>query len=408
FDDGNTSTEANPTHIYTQLGTFTATLTVVDAEGLDNSDTVEINVNELDNQPPRAVVSANVTEGTVPLLVAFTGENSTDDVEIVSYSWDFGDGTTSNAINPSHTYASVGVFIASLTVSDGEGLNDVETIEITVTSLSNQPPSAVINTDVTQGDSPLQVSFTGDASTDSDGSIVSYAWDFGDGNSSTEANPTHIYQQTGIFTAMLTVTDNDGATDSETVEITVNVPPNESPFAVIQAQPIRGVAPLTVSFDGSNSSDDNGISTYAWSFGDADSSTANTPQTSFEYAEVGSYTITLEVTDGEGATGTTQVAVEVLPPNEPSATEVIVTAAPNPASTWADLYITMPDGDNLVKFGIFDASGRLIFTFNPNDVYDEAKGTYTLPIGTLRNGMYYVKVDFGQNEPKAIRLMVRN
>ncbi|MEO0507486.1 MAG: PKD domain-containing protein [Bacteroidota bacterium] len=408
FDDGNTSTEANPTHTYTQLGTFTATLTVMDAEGLDSSDTIEINVNELDNQPPRAVVTSDVNTGIAPLLVSFKGENSTDDLEIVSYNWDFGDGNSSTETNPAHTYLSTGIFTASLTVTDAEGLNDMETLEITVTSSVNQPPTAVIITNIAEGSVPLQVSFTGDQSNDTDGSITIYTWDFGDGNSSSEANPVHTYQQTGIFTASLTVTDNEGAMDSETVQITVNGPLNESPTAVIQADPIRGEAPLTVNFNGSSSTDDNGISTYNWAFGDAESSTANSVQTSFEYTEAGNYTVTLQVADEQGETGITEVIVEVLPPNVPTTTEAIITAAPNPASTWADLYVTMPDGDTLVKFGIFDATGRLIFTFNPNDVYDDAKGTYTLPIGTLRNGMYYVKVDFTQNEPKAIRLMVRN
>ncbi|MEL7271435.1 MAG: PKD domain-containing protein [Bacteroidota bacterium] len=407
FGDSNTASIANPIHTYTEPGDYTAVLTVTDNEGAQDTDEVLITVTA-GNTGPIAVAEATPMSGNSPLEVNFDSSGSSDDEEIMSYAWNFGDGNSSTEANPTHTYTQLGTFTAILTVTDAEGLEDTDSVEINVNDLENQPPRAVISTNVTQGDAPLAIEFTGDASMDDDGTISNYAWDFGDGNTATEANPTYTYEQTGTFTASLTVTDNEGAMDTETVQITVNGPLNESPTAVIQADPIRGEAPLTVNFNGSGSTDDNGISTYNWAFGDAESSTANSVQTSFEYTEAGNYTVTLQVVDEQGETGTTEVIVEVLPPNVPTTTEAIITAAPNPASVWADLYVTMPDGDTLVKFGIFDATGRLIFTFNPNDVYDDAKGTYTLPIGTLRNGMYYVKVDFTQNEPKAIRLMVRN
>ncbi len=93
--------------------------------------------------------------------------------------------------------------------------------DITVGSVGNQPPKAVPNANVLSGMAPLAVSFDSSGSNDPDGSIVSYSWDFGDGNTSTEMNPEHTYLATGNFNATLTVADNIGATDSGSVGIVV-------------------------------------------------------------------------------------------------------------------------------------------------------------------------------------------
>ncbi len=92
---------------------------------------------------------------------------------------------------------------------------------ITGGSAANQSPIAVANADVLSGSAPLDVNFVSDGSTDPDGSISAYSWDFGDGSSSNEANPTHTYTNIGNFTATLTVTDDMGAKASSSVSITV-------------------------------------------------------------------------------------------------------------------------------------------------------------------------------------------
>ena len=106
FGDGSApSTEENPSHTYTTSGSFTAILTVEDAEGLQDTATVVIVVESPNNEAPTAVANATPTNGLVPLDVAFSSAGSTDDNAIVSYSWDFGDGSApSTEENPSHTY----------------------------------------------------------------------------------------------------------------------------------------------------------------------------------------------------------------------------------------------------------------------------------------------------------------
>lgn len=175
-------------------------------------------------QPPTAAVTATTLSGTTPLTVGFSSNNSTDaDGSIVAYSWNFGDGTNSTDPNPVHVYNSAGTFTAVLTVTDNSGLTDTESVVITATQAANQAPTAIAGADKTSGSAALTVNFTSVGSNDSDGTIANYSWNFGDGTTSNQANPSHVYNNAGTYTATLTVTDNNGATASSSV--TINVQP---------------------------------------------------------------------------------------------------------------------------------------------------------------------------------------
>ena len=266
------------------------------------------------NVPPIALAQATPVSGTVPLAVNFTGSNSSDsDGTIVSYAWTFGDGGNSAQANPSHSYATAGTFVASLTVTDDDGATDTDTVTISVTQPANVSPVANAQATPSSGVAPLAVNFTGSNSSDSDGTIVSYAWTFGDGGNSAQANPSHSYATAGTFVASLTVTDDDGATDTDTVTISVTQPANVSPVANAQATPSSGVAPLAVNFTGSNSSDSDGtIVSYAWTFGDGGNSAQANP--SHSYAAAGTFVASLTVTDDDGATDTDTVTISVTAP----------------------------------------------------------------------------------------------
>jgi len=165
-----------------------------------------------ENNPPLADFTA-VPDG---LAVVFTDASSDSDGSIASRVWDFGDGGTSSDANPVHTYATTGSYDVTLTVTDDDGAMGSKTVSITVDA-SNAAPVADFSVSV----DGLTANFT-DASGDSDGSIASYAWDFGDGGTSSIANPSHAYAAAGTYDATLTVTDNDGASDSKTVAVTVS------------------------------------------------------------------------------------------------------------------------------------------------------------------------------------------
>ncbi|MDH3795868.1 MAG: PKD domain-containing protein, partial [Flavobacteriaceae bacterium] len=176
------------------------------------------------NQPPTAVASANLLNGDIPLQVEFTGSGSIDDVGIVSYFWDFKDGNTSSQADPVYTFNTPGTYNVELSVQDGAGLNDTDSVTITVTDpVVNQPPTAVASASPLSGNIPLQVSFTGSNSTDDSG-ISIYSWDFGDGGSSNLADPIYTYNGAGNFTATLTVTDGDNLQDNTTIIINANDP----------------------------------------------------------------------------------------------------------------------------------------------------------------------------------------
>ena len=153
----------------------------------------------------------------------FSSAGSTDaDGTIVSYSWDFGDGSPADSsANPTHTYTSTGSKTAVLTVTDDDGATSTASVVIAVSV--NVAPTAVASATPIRGVFPLLVNFSSAGTTDSDGTIVSYDWDFGDGSNGTGPTASHTYTTAGSYTARLTVTDNQGATGSTTR--TVTVPP---------------------------------------------------------------------------------------------------------------------------------------------------------------------------------------
>lgn len=213
FGDGATSTDSKPQHTYASVGDFQVKLTVTDNDGA--TDSVTKTVTTVANTKPVAAFTASVDK----LSVAFDGSGSTDDDgTITSYAWDFGDGSTSTAQKPSHTFGSAGDQTVKLTVTDNDGASD--SITKTVTTTSNAKPKADFTFDVDD----LAVAFDGSSSSDSDGTIASYSWDFGDGSTSTQQKPDHTYATDGDKTVVLTVTDNDGATDSVSKTVTVTAP----------------------------------------------------------------------------------------------------------------------------------------------------------------------------------------
>ena len=199
---------------------------ILDTERSHTTEQVSYLVFDVPNIAPNAIISTNVNTGNAPLSVNFDGTASNDpDGTIVSYAWDFGDGNTAAGATTSYTYTTPGTYTAILTVTDNAGDSSSDSQTITVNSPANQLPTAMFSATPTTGDAPLNVSFNGSTSSDPDGTIVSYAWNFGDGNTSTGTTTSHTYTTPGTYTASLTVTDDDGATGVDNIIITVNTPP---------------------------------------------------------------------------------------------------------------------------------------------------------------------------------------
>lgn len=158
--------------------------------------------------------------GTVGSPVVLDGSGSSDDGTIVAYDWDFGDGNTGTGTTPTHTYAAPGTYTVSLTVTDDDG----GTGTATTTADINAPPVADPNGPYT-GTVGSLVALNGSGSSDPDGTIVAYDWDFGDSSTGTGVTPSHTYAAPGTYTVTLTVTDNDGATDTATTTVGISGPP---------------------------------------------------------------------------------------------------------------------------------------------------------------------------------------
>ncbi len=270
-------------------------------------------------EPPVVVLDATPVTGPRRLQVRFTGSGSTDpEGEELSYAWDFGDGATSSAADPVHEYTLVGKVTARLTVSSGSGLSTSASVDITVTdnapvAVIAAPPAA---TTTYRGE---RVAFSSAGSNDDrdkefGGRIVGHLWDFGDGTTSTEANPTKTYATTSPpagYTVRLTVTDDAGGTGVTETRVVVA---NRLPTATIVATPSSGTAPLSVDLSATvvdeTTMSPNPALTYAWNFGDGATSTAADPPPR-TYSTAGSYTVTLAVTDDQGARATASQVITV-------------------------------------------------------------------------------------------------
>ncbi len=172
----------------------------------------------------------------------------------------------------------------------------------------NEAPIAVAEASKISGVAPLEVNFNGTKSSDDEGISV-YAWDFKDGTTANNASTTHTFQNSGTYSVALTVTDSKGLSHTSTVEISVSAPVNKAPVAVASANITSGPAPLLVNFTGSNSSDDNGITSYRWEFKDGSSSTEVNPSHTFNTS--GTYNVDLFVTDAQGLTNFAGVTITV-------------------------------------------------------------------------------------------------
>ena len=166
------------------------------------------------NIPPTASFTISCTD----LTCNFTDTSTDSDGSVTAWSWDFGDGGTSTAQNPSYGYASSGTYTVALTVTDDGGATGADAQDVTVSD-GNTPPTASFTFSCTD----LTCDFT-DTSSDSNGSVVGWSWDFGDGGTLAVQNPSHAFATAGTYTVSLTVTDDGGASDSTSQPVTVTEP----------------------------------------------------------------------------------------------------------------------------------------------------------------------------------------
>lgn len=274
FGDGTTSTDSNPVKVYATTGTFTVKL--VQGYGLCSdsaSQTIEVFA-----RPSAGFTVDKKTSCQVPFTVNF--QNSSTNA--VSYLWDFGDSTTSTDANPSHTYARLGEYDVRLTVTNANGCKD-EFLMPKAVSIAE--PEIRITASPERGCLPLPVQF-GSAIISND-PVTSYRWDFGDGNTSTQAQPSHNYTQQGNFTVSLTITTTSGCT--KTLVMPDLVSAGNKPKADFTAAPTTVCASQTVSFTNTST----GGTAWEWDFGNGATSGDQNPV--YQYTDTGTFSIRLIV-----------------------------------------------------------------------------------------------------------------
>jgi len=263
------------------------------------------------NQSPTAAFTWSPSAPQVGVTVTFNGTGSSDsDGWVASYAWDYGDGSTGTGSITTHSYAAPGVYSVQLTVTDNDGATATRTQQITVSASANNPPTASFTWSPSAPQAGFTVTFNGTGSSDSDGWVASYAWDYGDGSTGTGSIATHSYAAPGVYSVQLTVTDNNGATATRTQQITVSASANNPPIAAFTTSPNPTQPNVWMSFNAAGSYDiDGSIVQYAWSFGDG--STGSGSLAYHRYASAGSYTARLTVTDDDGATNSDELTVVI-------------------------------------------------------------------------------------------------
>lgn len=296
FGDGAIDSVQSPSHLYAGPGTYTVTLTTT-TPYCSGTGTLPVTV---EAKPVAGLTAAPVT-GCSPMDVAFTNTST----GAVNYIWYFGDGATSNATAPTHTYTNPGasdsVRTVQLVASTAFGCSDTASLQVTV----SPTVLAMFTHDAVPGCAPLDVHFT-NLST----GAGSYLWDFGDGTTSTAVSPEHVYvNNTFVLQTMtVTLTATSWAGCSHTTQQSIIVYP--APNFTFTAQPDSGCSPLAVTFPSVL-----GAVNYQWDFGDGSSGSGPSPTHTYVNATtaVTDFPVMLIATNAFGCSDTTYESVRVFP-----------------------------------------------------------------------------------------------
>jgi PKD repeat protein len=289
-------------------GVYTLTMQRSGSNGSGGLD-VSVSGGTLTNNPAGTRIAGGELTHSSSNSVPATGK-------IWTYSW--------TAPTSPGTYTQYGAVSSTNGSGSGGDGSAATTLAVTVTAM-NQAPLARIVGPMTAV-AGTSVTFSGSSSSDPDGNIVAYDWQFGDGTAGAGASVNHSYTA-GTYTVNLTVTDNAGATNSATQTITVSPAGQPQPPVANPGGPYTGTVGNPVQFNGAGSHDPDGsITGYLWNFGD--NATATTVSPAHTYASAGTYPVQLTVTDNSGLTGSTQTMVTIS----------AVTTPPPPVGDGAALY----------------------------------------------------------------------
>jgi len=289
FGDGNTSMATDPNHIYSADGTYTVTLTATNDCGSITS-MQEVTVTSL----PIAGFISDGTNGCAPFAVQFTDQSSSN---TTSWAWSFPGGTpaTSTDQNPLISFDAAGTYDVTLVATNAAGNN-------TQTQLSYIVVATTADVSFGSNVSSLTATFNNTST-----NAISYFWDFGDGNTSTDENPTHEYAANGTYVVSLTAANACGSvTTTETIEVQYS---GTAPTANFSANVTTGCSPITVEFTDMSSADATG---WSWSFPGGSPSSSTDQNPTVTYANAGMYDVVLVVSNPGGSNTASQTSLIVV------------------------------------------------------------------------------------------------
>ncbi len=343
----------------------------------------------------------------IALSVQFTDASYSGNGDIVSWSWTFGDGATSTEQNPAHTYAADGIYEVTLTIVTADSCTSTTTEHICIGNGGGwEGPDCQAMFYFTQDSSDLATFYFQDYSL---GNPTSWLWNFGDGNTSDEQNPTHTYATAGVYIVTLTISS---ANCENTVYMLVVTDDNilyENTCTALYL-PFIFQDSLTVFLLNLSSPD---AVAFEWDYGDG--STSTEPFGFHQYAESGVYTITLTITTADGCTssfsstinfedgsfrGTPQYSIV----NKTSEAALIesFTASPNPASTQVTLVLELARSTGELNIEILSADGKIMTTRREGQA--SGKHLSTFDVADWASGLYIARIQSG-NEVKTLRFV---
>lgn len=305
FGDNSTDATANPTHTYAAYGNYTTQLIVSTANACADTISAIQNIYPI----PVAGVTPDVTSGCETLTVNYQGQSTVATGNILSWTWDLGDGTTSNTQNPTVNYNN-GTYNVTLIVEAGDANNSCfDTAQFVIKSFA--VPVAAFTSDqyLCLGEETVFTN-TSNVSTNEN---LNYTWDFGDNTAtSTLTSPSHTYAAFGTYTAQLIVTTDNSCAD------TVSAPQNiyAVPVAGIVPDATEGCEPLTINFTGVGNVAQGVITAYNWDLGNGSTSALQNPTTTYNTANTYNVTLIVEAGDVNNYcydTATTSITVHPLP-----------------------------------------------------------------------------------------------
>ena len=355
FGDGASSTNASPTHRYSASGSYSVKLTASNAIGCNSvaTNTVIVLAN------PTA--DFNVSNGCAGTSIAFTNNSGS----AANSLWDFGDGASSNAMNPNHTYSGSGSKTIGLKVTSSNGCTDVTTKSIDIFA---RPMASFSTNNTCDGDLTQFINTSQNGNT--------FNWNFGDGNTSTNTNPTNMYAASGNYMASLVV-DNANCSDTLTRNVAISPLPN-SGFTFNRSGKTVDFTPTSA-----------GLSAYDWDFDDGSTSTMESPIHDFDKAVVQTFNVCLRVTDQGGCQSQScnDVNIDLLGVDDHSTLAFAIYPNPNKGN----FTISLGQINGEVEIDVTDATGRLMHVVNT----DKINTTYQVQLENFATGIYMVNVKNG-------------